>query len=192
MLMWLLEREEISPSGVGEALEHDSGLRRLAGSADMREVLGARRQGEAPARLALAIYVHRLRAAVAAMAAALGGAGRAGVHRRRRRALRRRARAGRSSGLGFLGVAIDAGRNDSAQSESGESGRCCDGRDASDSRARGSRDRRQVRSALASGSNSGLRIAKPLRQAGDTTAAGGARRRKIQRRSSSAPHTMNG
>ena len=37
----------------------------------MREVLGARRRRRA--RLALDVYVHRLRAAIAAMAAALGG-----------------------------------------------------------------------------------------------------------------------
>ena len=39
----------------------------------MREVLAARRPGDAAATLALDVYVHRLRASIAAMAASLGG-----------------------------------------------------------------------------------------------------------------------
>ena len=45
-------------------------------------------RGRAAGQLALEVYVHRLRAGIAAMAAALGGPRRARVHRRRRRALR--------------------------------------------------------------------------------------------------------
>ena len=47
---------------LAEALEHESGLRGLAGSADMREVLAAAARDEPAAVLALDVYVHRLRA----------------------------------------------------------------------------------------------------------------------------------
>src|SRR5206468_5099947 len=39
LLLWLLEREAIGEREMAEALEHDSGLLGLAGSADVREVL---------------------------------------------------------------------------------------------------------------------------------------------------------
>ena len=71
----------------------------------MREVLAARRRGDdAGAALALDVYVHRLRAGIAAMAAALGGldvlvfTGGVGEHAP---AIRARA----AAGLAFLGVA---------------------------------------------------------------------------------------
>jgi acetate kinase len=55
---------------MAEALEHDSGLLGLAGSADMRELLD---RDDDDARLAVDVYVHRLRAGIGAMAASLGG-----------------------------------------------------------------------------------------------------------------------
>jgi len=55
---------------MAEALEHESGLLGLAGTADMRELLA---RGDADAELALGVYVHRLRAGIAAMVASLGG-----------------------------------------------------------------------------------------------------------------------
>ena len=57
----------------GATLEHRSGLLGLAGTADMRAILVAPATGEPDARLALDVYVHRLRAGIAAMAASLGG-----------------------------------------------------------------------------------------------------------------------
>jgi acetate kinase len=73
MLLWLLEREALTVFEMADALEHDSGLRGLAGTADMREVLTASQAGDEAAVLARDVYVHRLRAGIAAMAAALGG-----------------------------------------------------------------------------------------------------------------------
>ena len=73
MLLWLMEHEGLSPGELSDALEHRSGLLGLAGSADMREIVERAAAGEPPARLALDVYVHRLRAGIAAMAAALGG-----------------------------------------------------------------------------------------------------------------------
>ena len=70
LLLWLQQHEGVSVDSMAEALEHDSGLLGLAGSADMRELL-AREDGDA--RLAVDVYVHRLRAGIGAMAAALGG-----------------------------------------------------------------------------------------------------------------------
>jgi acetate kinase len=113
MLLWLLEREALSERELAEALEHRSGLLGLAGDADMRAVLATAAAGDARAALGLDVYIHRLRAGIAAMAAALRGldvlafTGGIGEH-----AAEVRARA--ADGLGFLGVAIDPRANDRA------------------------------------------------------------------------------
>jgi acetate kinase len=73
LLLWLLERHSVSEREMAETLEHDSGLLGLAGNADMREVLDRAAEGDEDSRLARDVYVHRLRAELAAMAAALGG-----------------------------------------------------------------------------------------------------------------------
>jgi acetate kinase len=65
-LVYLLRERGLSVDELDHALEHDSGLAALSGtSGDVREL---DRDG-----LALAVYVHRVAAAVAASAAALGG-----------------------------------------------------------------------------------------------------------------------
>ncbi len=121
LLVWLLEREEMTPASLGHVLEHESGLLGLAGTADMREVLARAGAGDEDASLALGVFVHRLRAAVAGMAAALGGvdvlAFTGGIGAR---AADVRARA--ANGLGFLGVSIDAGRNDAASGDADVTG----------------------------------------------------------------------
>jgi acetate kinase len=117
MLLWLLEHEQLSTHELADALEHRSGLLGLAGSADMGEVVQRARSGEDASRLALDVYVHRLRAGVAAMAAALGGLDAlvftGGVGERSAEV-----RAGAADGLGFLGVALDRDRN--GRSDGGE------------------------------------------------------------------------
>jgi len=106
LLMWLLEPGRLSLHELAQALEHESGLLGLAGSADMREVLEHAQHGEQAASLALEVYLHRLRAAIAAMAASLDGldalvfTGGVGEHAPAVRELA-------AGGLGFLGVAID-------------------------------------------------------------------------------------
>ncbi len=88
----------------------------LAGTADMREVLARAAEGDPPATLAIDVYMHRLRAGIAAMAAALGGidalafTGGVGEH-----AAAVRARA--VDGLGFLGLAVDEARNERASGD---------------------------------------------------------------------------
>jgi acetate kinase len=110
ILPWLMPRAELSPAELTDALEHRSGLLALAGTADMREVLERAGRGEREATLALEVYVHRLRGAIATMAAALGGIDvlvfTGGVGERAS-ALR----AAAAEGLAFLGVAIDGARN---------------------------------------------------------------------------------
>jgi acetate kinase len=115
LLLWLLEREAVDVRDMAEALEHDAGLLALAGTADMREVLG-RAATDDRARLALDVYVHRLRAGIAGMAAALGGLDAlvftGGVGERAPAV-----RAAAADGLRFLGVAIDAAANDTADED---------------------------------------------------------------------------
>jgi acetate kinase len=73
LVLWLQKHAEVSESEMAEALDQRSGLLALAGTADMREVLRGISAGSERARLALDVYVHRLRSCIAAMAAAMGG-----------------------------------------------------------------------------------------------------------------------
>ena len=110
MLLWLAEHERLPPAELADALEHRSGLLGLAGSADMRQIVQRAGAGEPRARLALDVYVHKLRAEIAAMAAALDGldvlvfTGGVGEHSSQ-------VRAQTAAGLAFLGVSIDDARN---------------------------------------------------------------------------------
>ena len=60
-------------SELASTLEHRSGLLGLTGSADMRTILEAEAAGSPEAALAIEVYLHRLRAGIAAMAAAMDG-----------------------------------------------------------------------------------------------------------------------
>jgi acetate kinase len=73
LLTWLLEQTGLKEREMAQALEHESGLLGLAGSADMREVLDRAGGDDESARLAIGVYLHRLGAEIAAMTAALGG-----------------------------------------------------------------------------------------------------------------------
>jgi acetate kinase len=110
MLLWLLERGRLTRHELEQSLEHDSGLAGIAGTGDMREVLRRAGAGDQAARLALDVYVHRLRSLIAAMAAAMAGidvlAFTGGVGERSGEVRSRAA-----DGLGFLGVELDADRN---------------------------------------------------------------------------------
>ena len=105
-ITWLVTEAGLDAAAVAEALEHRSGLSALAGTADMAEVVARAEDGDADAALALDVTVHRLRASVAAMAAAMGGLDvlvfTGGVGERAP-AVRTRT----AAGLGFLGVAVD-------------------------------------------------------------------------------------
>ena len=111
--LWLLQQGHLGVAELADGLEHRSGLTGLAGTADMREVL---ERGDDAARLALAVFVHRLRAAAAAMAAAMDGldalvfTGGVGEHAPA-------VRAAAAGGLGFLGVRLDGERNAAARGD---------------------------------------------------------------------------
>ncbi|HCU95448.1 MAG TPA: acetate/propionate family kinase [Actinobacteria bacterium] len=110
LVLWLAEHAGTPPAELAATLEHRSGLLGLAGTADMRAVEAAVAEGDQDARLALDVYTHRLRAGIAAMAAALGGldvlvfTGGVGENSPR-------VRAEAADGLAFLGVGIDAALN---------------------------------------------------------------------------------
>lgn len=116
LVLWLLERGDVSLADMGQALEHESGVLGLSGTADMRDVEARADAGDAAARLALEVYLHRLRAGVASMVAALGGldvlAFTGGVGERSAEI-----RAKAAAGLAFLGVAVDPARNEAADGD---------------------------------------------------------------------------
>ncbi len=114
LVLWLEEHVGTPPAELAATLEHRSGLLGLAGSADMRTVLERADAGDEPARLGRDVYLHRLRASIGAMVAALGGldvlAFTGGVGENAPAI-----RSGATEGLGFLGVAIDPEANAAAR-----------------------------------------------------------------------------
>jgi acetate kinase len=121
LILWLEEHEHLGAHEIAVALEQRSGLLALAGTADMREVEAAVLRGEAGAQLALDVYVHRLVAAVAAMAASAAGidilvfTGGVGEHSA---VVRQRA----AARLAFLGVVVDSPRNAAPEHDADISG----------------------------------------------------------------------
>jgi acetate kinase len=110
LVLWLLEHADLAEHELARSLEHDSGLLALAGTSDMREVLRRRDGGDERARLAIDVYLHRLRAGIAAMAAALGGLEAlvfTGGVGQRSGPIREEA----CMGLEFLGVGFDSAAN---------------------------------------------------------------------------------
>jgi acetate kinase len=113
IVTWLATERGLSASEIGDALEHRSGLLGLGGSEDMRDILTGASNGSPAPMLALGVYVHRLRASIAAMTASLGGldalAFTGGIGERSAPV-----RGMTADGLGFLGVAIDVDANEAA------------------------------------------------------------------------------
>jgi acetate kinase len=116
MLLWLERHAGLSEPELNEALDRKSGLLALAGTGDMRELLQRVAAGDAKALLALDVSVHRLRACIASMAAAMGGldavvfTGGVGENAPA-------VRAAAADGLGFLGLAIDTALNAQASGD---------------------------------------------------------------------------
>jgi acetate kinase len=111
LLLWVQHHGGISAEDAEQALDRESGLLGLSGrSGDTRELLPAAGAGDEHASLAIAVYLHRLRASIASMAAALGGfdalsfAGGVGEGSTE-------IRAAACQGLEFLGLAVDPDRN---------------------------------------------------------------------------------
>ena len=113
LLLWVQRHGGISPEDAETALDREAGLLGMSErSDDMRDLLTAAEGGDEKSDLAIAVYLHRLRASIAAMAAAMGGLdalaftggvgeGSAAI------------RVGSCDGLEFLGLLIDADRNGS-------------------------------------------------------------------------------
>lgn len=117
LLLWVQRHGEIEAEAMELALEHESGLLALSGrSGDMREVLAGLDAGEERCRLAFDVYIHRLAAAIAAMAAAMGGLDAlvftAGVGENSPRV-----RAAAANATAFLGVELDPALNDAADAD---------------------------------------------------------------------------
>jgi acetate kinase len=111
ILIHLVRHEGHTADSLDRLLNHESGLAGLSGtSGDMREVLKGVDAGDERARLALDVYVHHIRQAIAAMAASLNGldalvfTGGVGEHAPR-------VRAAVCEGLAFLGVELDTTEN---------------------------------------------------------------------------------
>ena len=74
ILTFLMRQRKLDGEEIDRVLNQKSGLLGISGlSSDMRDILAAIPKGHDRAQLAFDIYVHRLRAAIGAMAAALGG-----------------------------------------------------------------------------------------------------------------------
>jgi acetate kinase len=106
LVLWLEEHVGMPTAELAATLEHRSGLLGLAGTGDIKEILRREATGDPDAALAIEVYLHRLRGAVAAMAAAMngldvlvftGGVGENSAPVRARAA----------AGLEFLGIALD-------------------------------------------------------------------------------------
>lgn len=107
----LVRSAHLSVDDVDTLLNKRSGLLGLSGVNDMRELTRLVGDGDPDARLALDVYLHRLRKYVGAYAAVLGGidvlAFTAGVGENAAHV-----RAGVVEGLEFLGLAVDRERNE--------------------------------------------------------------------------------
>jgi len=110
LLLYLLRTQDMTAEQLDDLLNHDSGLKGLAGRNDVRDLERAAGEGDKRADMALEIFAYRVRKYLGAYAAALGGldavafTGGIGEH-----ADKMRARI--CQGLDFLGLRLDTGRN---------------------------------------------------------------------------------
>ena len=110
LLLYLMRTQGMTAEQIDDLLNHDSGLKGLAGKGDVRDLEQAAEAGEARAELALEIFAYRVRKYLGAYAAALGGldavafTGGIGEHSA---AMRGRI----CRGLDFLGLWLDDDRN---------------------------------------------------------------------------------
>ena len=117
ILIHLLRHSGYDADRLDRVLNRESGLKGISGlSGDMREIEAAVAEGHVRAQLAFDAFIHRLRAGIGAMTAALGGLDAviftAGIGENSAAV-----RAAACNGLGFLGVKLDAGRNATAPTD---------------------------------------------------------------------------
>ncbi|MEQ9408085.1 MAG: acetate/propionate family kinase [Fuerstiella sp.] len=107
----LMQQHELTANEIGESLNRRSGMLGVSGiSADMRTVLKSAHDGHERAKLAIAMYCHRVRQTIGGFAATLGGIDAlvftAGVGEHSAEV-----RSTVSSGLEYLGLHLDSVRN---------------------------------------------------------------------------------
>jgi acetate kinase len=111
LLLWVQRYGDWKPEEVERALDREAGLLALSGrSGDMREIVAGADAGDERCGLAFDVYIHRLAAGIAAMAAAMGGvdalvfSGGVGENSPR-------VRAAAAEATAFLGVVLDPAAN---------------------------------------------------------------------------------
>lgn len=117
LLLWIQRHGGIDVDEMEQALDRESGLLALSGrSGDLREVIAAADEGVELSRLALDVYIHRLGAGIASMAAAMGGidglvfTGGVGENSAR-------VRSAAATAVAFLGVELDPRLNDEGKGD---------------------------------------------------------------------------
>jgi acetate kinase len=74
ILIHLIRQEGYTADQLDQELNQESGLKGISGvSADLRQVMAAIEVGNARAKLAMEVYIHRLRSCIGSMLASLGG-----------------------------------------------------------------------------------------------------------------------
>ncbi len=112
VLLYMMRNGSLSPAALDEIVNKRSGMLGLGGASDMRELL-SREASDTHAAEAVAVYGYAVKKAIGALAAALGGidtlvfSGGIGEH-----AAAVRARV--CAGLEYLGVHLDAAKNDAS------------------------------------------------------------------------------
>jgi acetate kinase len=117
ILTYLLRQGGVTGQQLDSLLNTKSGLLGVSGmSADMRQILAARREGHARATLVFDVYVHRLRSCIGAMVGVLGGVDAlvftAGVGEHAAEV-----RAAACDAFGFLGLKLDHEQNAQSPAE---------------------------------------------------------------------------
>jgi acetate kinase len=114
VLLYLQRAKTMDADSLEKLLNHDAGLKALSGgTSDMRKLQSAAEQGDQNAKLALEVFCMAIRKFIAAYTSVLGGldmlifAGGIGEHSVQ-------VRSGVCNGLTFLGIAIDATKNEAS------------------------------------------------------------------------------
>src|SRR5579863_6238418 len=118
ILTYLMREKKMTGNELDDVLNKKSGLLGVSGvSSDMREIVATMKKGNARAKLAFDIFVHRLQTGIGAMIAALGGADAliftAGIGENSPDV-----RTAACSNLAFAGIALDESKNAAPQTDS--------------------------------------------------------------------------
>jgi acetate kinase len=116
IVLYLLQQKILTVEQLDETLNKASGLKGISGSGDMRQVLHDSNEGKPQAKLALDMFVHRLRYYIGAMLATLGGldalvfTGGIGENAAE-------VRAAACESFAFLGLELDAQKNEQSPAD---------------------------------------------------------------------------